>query len=226
VGAAGRRGREAAVWRPGFRRCGFETALAGLLNHRASHQAVLERENHELDPVAEGELREDAADVRLHRRLAQVLASRDLGVAEAAGGEQENLTLPRGQLPESGRRRRAVRASRSARTAPASRRARSRGCRRARRGWPRAGTRRPCLSARSRWRRCDGPRRRLVEVEGGEHDDSRARLPACGRRPATASSANPADRAMSIASCRGVNHPPDVHGGPRTGRFGVSGPAR
>ena len=54
-------------------------ALAG------RHEPAFVREDYRLHPVAEAQLREHAAEVRLHGRLAQPELARDLGVREAAG---------------------------------------------------------------------------------------------------------------------------------------------
>src|SRR5690554_6470065 len=63
-------------------------------------EAVLEREHHQLHPVAQAQLSEHAANVGLHGRFAEVFALRDLGVAQAAGREQEDVPLARGEAPE------------------------------------------------------------------------------------------------------------------------------
>src|SRR4051794_15068385 len=61
-------------------------------NRRAlgSVEAVLEREDDQLHTVAQREFGEDAADVGLHGRLAEILAGGDLGVRQPAGGERED----------------------------------------------------------------------------------------------------------------------------------------
>ena len=63
---------------------------------RSAAEVVLVAEDHQLHAIAEPELGEDAADMRLHGGLRQVLGCRDLGVREAARGEGEDLALARG----------------------------------------------------------------------------------------------------------------------------------
>src|ERR1700712_2367169 len=68
-------------------------ALPYIARMTSARQVVLEGEDDELHPVPQGELGQDAADVRLHRRLAQELLRRDLGVAQATRSEGEDLAL-------------------------------------------------------------------------------------------------------------------------------------
>ena len=65
-----------------------------------SGEPVLEGEDHELHAVPQGELRQDAADMGLHGRLAEVLASGDLRVRQTPGREREDLPLAIGERGE------------------------------------------------------------------------------------------------------------------------------
>src|SRR4051794_7605541 len=57
------------------------------------YQAGVERVDDRLGPVAEPEFREDAADVRLHGRLAHDQVGADLGVRRAGSDQLEDLAL-------------------------------------------------------------------------------------------------------------------------------------
>jgi hypothetical protein len=60
--------------------------------------------DHGLHPVPQGELGEDAADVRLDGRLPHDEVPRDLGVREATADEDEHLSLARGEGVDGGGR--------------------------------------------------------------------------------------------------------------------------
>ena len=57
-------------------------------------------EDHRLDPVAQVQLAQDRAEVRLHRRLGEVEPPGDLLVAQALADGDEDLALPVGEPVE------------------------------------------------------------------------------------------------------------------------------
>ena len=67
---------------------------------RRADQPVLEGVDDQLHPVAQAQLRQDAADVRLHGRLAEKLPRRDLAVAQPARRQEEDVPLARGERRE------------------------------------------------------------------------------------------------------------------------------
>ena len=81
-----------------------------------AHEAGLVGEHDGLDAVAQAELREQARDVGLDRRVADDELRRDLGVRQPARDELEDLELARGELVEARAAPRAAPAAR-ARTA-------------------------------------------------------------------------------------------------------------
>lgn len=80
-------------------------SLAGL------DQAAFVGEDNGLSPVSQREFFEDSADVRLDGLFSQEQVCRDLGVRSAAGDQDEDLGLPRGQPVEPGRGRKRARAA-------------------------------------------------------------------------------------------------------------------
>src|SRR5438445_10397655 len=68
--------------------------------HVSVEESRLVREDDCLDAVAEVELLEDVSDVCLHRGVADVELSADLGVREAAGDQAKHVALALRQLVE------------------------------------------------------------------------------------------------------------------------------
>src|SRR5579884_341789 len=73
----------------------------------ARNEPVLVGEDHELHAVADAELHQDPAHVRLHGRLAEEQRGADLGVRQSAYDEVHHLALAVGELAEPPRRREA-----------------------------------------------------------------------------------------------------------------------
>ena len=68
------------------------------------HDPVLVGEDHGLNPVAQPELHQHACDVGLDRLIAHHQLGGDLGVAQPAREQQQDLALARGQLRKLARR--------------------------------------------------------------------------------------------------------------------------
>lgn len=81
---------------------GAVLAAVAVLVARRSGQAVLVGEHDDLDAVAQTQLAQDRADVRLDRGLAEEDALGDLGVGESQGDGGEDLALLLRERPEAG----------------------------------------------------------------------------------------------------------------------------
>ena len=184
-----RRGIRAAGWSGVIRRDDASDGATRLVDPRA-RRSCSNANTTSCTRSRRRELREDAADVRLHRRLAEELGCRDLRVAESARREHEDLALARGELA-TGRRRRPPRRCPRPKCANSSRVADAAitalpGVHGADGGEQELGV--GVLQHEAARSGADGPRRVLVEVEGREHDDPRRRRPSRRRRRGSARS--------------------------------------